>query len=137
MGDDNLSISDFSQTSKDTIEKTFREYEVMLRFALAEGRDMDAATQERIAFPEALQPSSAQFKFARLLAAHAALTKIVAPATPRSLEATEPQAGLWGSLSRPPLVKLMIIIAVIALVGFVTTSVFLPKVAVNPAVESR
>lgn len=62
-------------------------------------------------------------KLSLIIAAHNALTKIIAPATPISLEATEPAPGWLGSIRRPPLVLAMIIIAIIAIIGFVTTSV--------------
>jgi len=62
-------------------------------------------------------------KLSLIIAAHNALTKIIAPATPISLEATEPLPGWLGSIRRPPLVLAMIIIAILSIIGFVTTSV--------------
>ena len=90
----------------------------MLHYTLSEGLVFDDATRELIQKVPA-EPQTADF--AALLAAHAALSKIVAPATPLSLEATEPVPGPLGSLRRPPLILWMIIIAAVAILGFVIT----------------
>ncbi len=71
--------------------------------------------------------------FAALMAAHAALSKIVAPATPRSLEATEPAPGRLGFLRRPPLIMWMIIIALASAIGFVATSILYPPSGKDPS----
>jgi hypothetical protein len=63
--------------------------------------------------------------FARLLmTAHAALAKMIAPATPLSLAATEP-GPVFGYLSNPPLIRWMIFIALFSVIGFLLTSIVL------------
>lgn len=59
-----------------------------------------------------------------LMTAHAALAKLIAPATPLSLSATEP-GRRFGYLSNPPLIRWMIFIALFSVVGFLITSIVL------------
>jgi hypothetical protein len=77
----------------------------------------------RSEFPNLESFSSATNRFSLVIAAHNGLAKLIAPATPISLQATEPAPGWLGSLRRPPLILAMIIIAVIAIIGFVVTSI--------------
>jgi hypothetical protein len=107
------------------------EYRLMLSFALAEGLPLDDKTCATIA----AVPPGPPINFANLLAGHVALSKVIAPATPLSLEATEPASGALGSLRRPPLIMWMIIIAVISIVGFVATNILLATYGNNIAIE--
>jgi hypothetical protein len=97
-----------------------REFHTMVRYALAEGLSIDDNTRRLIAQVEA---ESAPPDLDLLIAAHGSLLKIIAPATPRSLEATEPASGWLGSFRRPPLILTMMIVALLAAIGFVATAV--------------
>jgi hypothetical protein len=105
------------------LEQISSEYRQMLRYSLAEGLAMDDQTRIAIsAIPQVPDMSN----LGDLLVAHLALSKLIAPATPRSLEATEPARGaLMGSLRRPPLIMWMIIIGIVAAAGFVITEIFI------------
>jgi len=135
-----------SSTEASDMSQALREFHVMLRYALAEGSEIDEKTREVVAAVAQAQPkafaagaSAAPVEdpkagcvtpdLNQLMAAHAALAKVVAPATPRSVEATEPVPGWLGSLRRPPLVLAMIVIALIAALGFIVTSVMSPEPA--------
>lgn len=115
-------------------QQALSEVNLMLRYALSEGLDIDNNTRQDIVV---LQQNMAVINmpqpppgapaignvFDQLMSAHGALSKVIAPATPLSLQATEP-AGTWiGSLRRPPLIGTMIIVGVIAAIGFVVTNV--------------
>lgn len=102
-------------------EQTLKDFQLMLHYALAEGLLMDDKTRETVA---AAQSAPGVPNFPALMAAHAALSKVVSPATPLSLEATRPAPGPMGSLRRPPLIMWMIIIALVAAIGFVVTNIF-------------
>lgn len=102
-------------------EETLREFQLMLHYALSEGLLIDDKTLQTVAAAQAAPEGD---NFPALMAAHAALAKVVAPATPLSLEATRPAPGPMGSLRRPPLIMWMIIIALVAAIGFVVTNIF-------------
>ncbi len=105
------------------LDQISSEYRQMLRYSLAEGLAIDDQTRKAIS---AIPPEPDMSNLGDLLVAHLALSKLIAPATPRSLEATEPARGvLMGSLRRPPLIMWMIIIAIAAAAGFVVTEIFL------------
>lgn len=117
---------DTTSTNSSEFEKARDEFNLMLRYVLSEGLPIDDKTRSLIAAVQqgvapALLGAAPQGPFDTLLQAHAALSKIIAPATPLSLEATEPGPGWFASLKRPPLVRAMIIIAIISAVGFVVT----------------
>src|SRR5262249_36900263 len=59
-----------------------------------------------------------------IIAAHGVLAKIVAPATPCSLEATEPVRGPLGFLRNPPLIKWMIATALVSAFLFILATAF-------------
>jgi len=109
-----------SSTNTNEFNQMLSEFHLMLRYALAEGLVLDAETQQAVA---AVSSASETDKFIKLMAAHGALSKIIAPVTPRSLKATEPADGWLGSLRRPPLIPAMIIIAIIAAIGFAVTNI--------------
>jgi len=117
------------------VRQALDEFELMLRYALAEGLDLDEATRDTVAavqqtliairnLPEgAALPEPGMLIFVgQLMAAHSALSRIIAPATPLSLAATEPTARL-GYLGNPPLIMWMTFIAILSAIGFVVTSV--------------
>lgn len=111
--------------------QVLQDYRLMLRYTLSEGLDLDDKTQELIE-KVPVEPQIANF--GDLLAAHVALSKVVAPATPLSLEATEPVPGPLGSLRHPPLIIWMIGIAGLAILGFVITD-FLIRIGGGQGVE--
>ncbi len=96
--------------------QALHELRVMLLYALAEGLDLDEKTREVAAVADYPKPD-----FYQVMAAHVALAKLVAPATPRTLEATEPVPGWLGSLRRPPLILAMIVVAIVSAIGFIVT----------------
>jgi hypothetical protein len=98
-------------------EEARRELVIMLRYVLAEGKELDDKTRL-----DAAPAVEGKTDFSQLIAAHMALARIVAPATPRSLKATEPEKGLLKSI-RPTLILVMIWVAILSTVGFVVTSV--------------
>jgi len=117
------------------VRQALDEFEMMLRYSLAEGLDLDETTRDTVAtvqqtliavrnLPEgAALPEPGMLIFVnQLMAAHSALSRIIAPATPLSLSATEPTERL-GYLGNPPLIMWMIFIAIVSAVGFVFTSV--------------
>ncbi len=115
---------DETQSSNESSEKkqAMREIQVMLRYALAEGLELDDKTREAVTAVEQAQPNMSE-NLNQIIVAHTGLAKIVAPATPRSLEVTEVKEDEWlGSLRHPPLIMYMIIIALIAAIGFMWTS---------------
>ena len=126
------------------VKQALDEFELMLRYALAEGLDLDETTLAKIAavqqkliairnLPEGAGPDQEMLDFVKqLMDAHAALSRIIAPATPLSLAATEP-TGRLGYLGNPPLIKWMILIAVAAAIGFVVTSVLYGPNSVSSA----
>ena len=126
-------------------EQTLSEVNLMLRYALSEGLDIDNNTRQGIAalqqnmvsvsMPQPAGGPDIGSVFDQLISAHVALSKIIAPATPLSLQATEP-AGAWlGSLRRPPLIATMIIVGAIAAIGFVVTNVLFGGESKSPAGE--
>lgn len=73
--------------------------------------------------PEAPVVAPPEPEFAELLlTAHNALAKLISPATPLSLAATEP-GRRFGYLSNPPLVRWMILIALFSVIGFLITNI--------------
>jgi hypothetical protein len=92
----------------------------MFRYANADGLTIDEKAQAAII---AVGADPEKASFADLMTAHGALVKIVAPATPLSLEATEPAEGRLGTLRRPALVLWMIVIAIVAGIGFTWTEI--------------
>jgi hypothetical protein len=112
-------------------DQALSEFRVMLRFALGEGLDVDEKARAAIAAVS----SGPQINFASLLAGHAALSKIIAPATPLSLEATATTPGPLGSLRRPPLIMWMIIVAIVAATGFVVTNILFVVYGNSLAIE--
>lgn len=90
----------------------------MLRYALSEALPIDDNAKKIIQ----MVPSEPQASdFGTLLNAHVTLAKIVAPATPLSLIATEPSPGPLGHLLRPRLIWVMIMFAGASVLGFVIT----------------
>lgn len=116
-------------------DQALEEFRVMLRYALGEGLDLDEKTCQAVTgVQQALlsafgvtepehSTGSGIIDFATLMTGHGALAKAIAPATPLSLTATEPAPGRFGSLRRPPLIMTMIIVAILAAVGFAITGV--------------
>jgi len=117
------------------VRQALDEFELMLHYALAEGLDLDETTRDTVATVQqtliairnlaegAALPEPGMLIFVgQLMAAHSALARIIAPATPLSLAATEPTERL-GYLGNPPLIMWMIFIAMVSAVGFVVTSV--------------
>lgn len=102
-------------------DQVLREVQVMLRYALSKGKEFDDKTRAAVSAVEHAEPSPIPFD--TLMAAHTALAKLVAPATPASLEATEPAPGLFGFLRRPPLIRWLIISALVSAIGFISTAV--------------
>jgi len=121
-----------SSANSSEFDEALSEFHLMLRYALAEGFALDDSTRQAVTAVQQRLVASVGMPagveagivdFGQLMAAHAALSKIIAPATPLSLKATEPAPGRLGSLRRPPLIMAMIIVAIIAAIGFVVTSV--------------
>ena len=112
--------SDSSMTSPGSGEgdQILREIRIMLRYAVSEGLEFDDKARAAIS---AVQERPSPPSFENLMAAYSALAKVVAPATPASLEATEPAPGLFGFLRRPPLIRWMIIAALASAIGFIVT----------------
>jgi xanthosine utilization system XapX-like protein len=116
-------------------DQAVTEFDVMFRYAMSEGLPIDdntrltvATLQQKLASippppPLQLTPDL----FGELLTAHIALSKVIAPATPLSLKATEPAPGWLGSLRRPPLVLGMVIVSGVAAIGFVISRIWLPE----------
>ncbi len=134
--------------------QAIEEFHVMLRYALAEGLDLDDKTRQAVAVvqqnllslmggvgpdhppgPPDHPTAPPLIDFGTLMAGHAALAKAIAPATPLSLRATEPARGWMGSLRRPPLILTMIVIAILAMIGFAITSVMLASDTTNVVLE--
>jgi hypothetical protein len=140
----------------DELNQALLEFDLMLRYVLSEGLELDDQTQktvigvqqllltsQKVSVP-ATEPSVAvppepsfplsppgpvvappEPVFAELLmSAHAALAKLIAPATPLSLAATEP-GPRFGYLANPPLIRWMILIALFSVIGFLITSIVL------------
>jgi hypothetical protein len=116
---------DKTQSSNNSSEReqALREFRVMLRYVLGEGLELDDVTRVAVTAVEQAQPIMSA-DLSQIITAHIGLAKIVAPATPLSLEVTEVQKGEWlSSLRHPPLIMWMIIIALIAVTGFIATGV--------------
>jgi hypothetical protein len=113
------------------LKQALHEFHIMLRYALAEGLEIDEQTRMAVGAVEQLQPDTPlpatvlPVTFNQVMTAHGALAKIVAPATPLSLEATEPAPGWLGSVKNPPLILVMMILGLAAAVGFLLTTIFL------------
>ena len=116
------------------LSQILSEFNLMLRYALSEGLELDdkarsiVATVQRSLITIASTPPTApppSLDFEQLMAAHGALAKVIAPATPLSLRATEPEPGLLGSLRRPPLIMWMMIVGAISTVGFVASGILI------------
>ena len=140
----------------DELNQALLEFDLMLRYALSEGLELDDQTRaavirvqqllltaKKIAVtsqepsvavapeptfpvsPEAPVVAPDEPAFAEsLLTAHAALAKLISPATPLSLASTEP-GRRFGYLSNPPLIRWMILIALFSVIGFLITSIVL------------
>jgi hypothetical protein len=108
----------------DDMKRVISEYRLMFRYANSAGLVFDEQAQAAM---NAVGPDPEKANFADLMAAHGALTKLVAPATPLSLEATEPAEGLMGTLRRPALVLWMIVIAIVAGIGFTWTEIVIQQ----------
>ena len=115
---ESTNVSDRSPNCPADFDRACKEYSLMLHYALAEGLALDAKTLDAVA---AVTRGGAGF--VDLVTAHTALSKAVAPATPISLEATEPADGPLGTLRNPPLIMWMIVIAIVAAIGFVGTNI--------------
>ena len=100
-----------------------REITVMLTYALEEGLELDPNVAALLGGdpPASTHASFASQPASSLTALHSALVKVVAPATPGSLEATAPAPGPIGFLLNPPLIGLMVLAAVVCAAGFVKT----------------
>jgi hypothetical protein len=111
-----IDCSDVQESASQFIHKLSGEVASMLAYASEEGKELDDSTRADVA---ALQGS--QVTFDQWAKAHSALAKLVAPATPISIEATkpEPNSGFIGSLKKPRLIWITIWFAVVAAVGFV------------------
>ena len=107
-----------SSAESGELEQALSELQLMLRYALGEGFELDDNTRQAVA--EAQGP----IDFGKLMTAHAALSKVIAPATPLSLKATEPARGPLGSLRRPPLILAMILVGALSAIGFVVTILY-------------
>jgi hypothetical protein len=113
---------------KDDDEKTLRaqlvgEVNLMLKYALEEGLEIDSTITSHLSKGDlATDVSSAATQpLSSLIALHSALAKVVAPATPCSLNATEPAPGWFGFARHPPLIGAMVIAAVLCALGFVVS----------------
>jgi hypothetical protein len=110
-----------AQDKETPIQQTIEQVRLMYRYVLAEGKLDDGArtaledVKSALTTPDNSAPDATAIDFDKLLSAHAALARIIAPATPSSLDATEPQPGWFGSLRRPPLIGWMIYFAFISL----------------------
>jgi len=129
-------------TNPPEFERARNEFELMLRYTLSEGLEIDDNTralcsqvQQGLQTPGVSVTAPPPVGFDTLMQAHLALSKIIAPATPMSLEATEPAPGWLGTLKRPPLVYAMIIIALVSAVGFVGTNLGLARPSGSIALE--
>src|SRR5579884_1101644 len=109
-------IADAQKQSTSPIDfnQMLEEFQLMLRYVLGEGLTLDDNTRITVA---AIPSTPAATDLVKLMAAHGALVKIIAPATPLSLRATEPAPGPLGSMRRPPLIMTMIALAIIFVVG--------------------
>lgn len=140
----------------DQLNQALLEFDLMLRYVLSNGLELDDQTRKAVIgvqqlllaskkitvtsseptvavppepsfplSPEAPVVAPAEPEFAELLmTAHAALVKLISPATPLSLAATEP-GRRFGYLSNPPLIRWMILIALFSVIGFLITSIVL------------
>jgi hypothetical protein len=119
-----------AQDKETPIQQALEQVRLMYGYALAEGKLDDGARTALIDVKAALTTpdnsalNASAIDFDKLLLAHAALVRIIAPATPSSLDATEPLAGWFGSLRRPPLIGSMILIAIASLFCFVAAGAF-------------
>jgi disulfide bond formation protein DsbB len=108
----------------DDMTQVISEYRQMFRYVNSLGLAFDEKTQTAL---NAVGADPEKASFADLMTAHGALAKIVAPATPLSLEATEPAPGPMGTLRRPALVLWMIVVAVLAGIGFTWSEIYIQK----------
>ncbi|MGO9317344.1 MAG: hypothetical protein ACLPXT_14380 [Terracidiphilus sp.] len=122
------------------LQQTLVQVRLMYRYALDEDKLDDGArkaltaVQSVLTAPDDSVPEASTIDFDKLMSAHAALARVIAPATPSSLEATEPLPGFFGSLRNPPLIGWMILIGLFSLVGFVVARLlhtFIPSVSNN------
>jgi hypothetical protein len=130
----------FDQDKGAPIQQIVLQVRLMCRYALAEGLLIDdnaqkilAAVNPFLTAPDGKLPSTDSIDAGPLLQAHAILAHIIVPATPISLDATEPTSGWLGSLRRPPLIQWMIVIAVLSAAGFVLTCTVFPEANLNSA----
>jgi hypothetical protein len=147
----------------DELNQAWLEFDLMLRYVLSEGLELDDQTRKTVIAVQQLLMASKKISVypsdssvgvppepsfplsppgpvvapdepafgEQLLAAHAALAKLIAPATPLSLAATEP-GRRFGYLSNPPLIRWMIFIALFSVIGFLLTSIVLSSSKVVP-----
>lgn len=114
-----MSLDKIEKMSEDrTRDHLINDISLMLAYALTEGLELDAQTAN-------LAGASADFSSfsgcspSELVSLHNALARAVAPATPGSLEATEPVRGAFGFLRRPPVIGWMVLAALSCAAGFV------------------
>jgi hypothetical protein len=126
MGDSAVPVRPGGDTStpNDDLKRLVSEYRLMFRYANAAGLAFDEKAQAAL---NAVGAAPEKASFADLMTAHGALAKLVAPATPLSLEATEPTVGPMGSLRRPTLVFWMIVVAIVAGIGFTWTEIYIQQ----------
>ena len=123
-----------AQGKETPIQQTLDQVRLMYRYALEESRLDDGARAALadvkwiLAVPDEASPDpgtiATAIDFDKLMAAHAALARVIAPATPSSLEATEPMRGWFGSLRKPPLIKWMVLLAPVLLACFAGAGAF-------------
>lgn len=77
-----------------------KEVSLMLAYALQEGLELDATTTQLVGGKN--DTPITMLALPELVSLHVSLAKIVAPATPGSLAATEPVPGIFSFLRRPP-----------------------------------
>jgi hypothetical protein len=111
---------------KRTVERTrdeqtrvqlLKDISLMLAYSLEEGLELDPVTAQLVGGDQDNKAIDA-LPMSLLVTLHGALSKTVAPATPGSLEATEPATGVFGFLRRPPIVGWMVLAAVLCATGF-------------------
>ncbi len=125
-----------SESSDEIRHQLINDIKIMLAYAFDEGKELSAGITVQV---DALWPKPAPLvqvegalvasvapdntAMSILMDLHAKLSKVVAPATPVSIQMTTPSSGAWGFFWRPRLIGTMIIASIIAVVGFITTSV--------------
>ena len=126
-----MTLNEQEQVESQEIEHALHELKIMFRYVVDDGLEMDSATRELVA--DALGNRSPHQSVAaadrlvsrelQIINAHNSLAKIVAPATPISLEATKVAPGFIASITRPRLILVMIIAAAISAPGFLIAEI--------------